>query len=280
MTQRKRPLSADAGTVPTGCFLSNKRAARIIFESPKMRIGLVVSEKQKYSHDRAPRKEVDLSECLEVSSPKESPVYQEQPQKNNANLYVKTPVICIPTDRGLLWVAQPILIADHTKHTNQGAFGQSNCGERNFTRSAAQQLLMPDGLLFASFFFFFTFWGILPASAVLHPACLSLVIEKPHRSRYEYGQHHQSLKMDPNLYRRAQVHEMHPLLLPRQDDYRGGWPLGYMGPQCPSDAPVVCKRDIDKEPQGCCPQGQFCVTTISEVYCCPTGKFFSFLLLP
>lgn len=45
-----------------------------------------------------------------------------------------------------------------------------------------------------------------------------------------------------------------------------------MGPQCPTDTPVVCKRDTDKEPQGCCPQGQFCITTLSEVYCCPTGK--------
>jgi len=76
--------------------------------------------------------------------------------------------------------------------------------------------------------------------------------------------------MDPYVLRdrAAALH-----VLPRQnDDYRGGWPLGYIGPQCPADAPVVCKRDSDEEPQGCCPQGQFCFTTISEVYCCPTGK--------
>lgn len=76
--------------------------------------------------------------------------------------------------------------------------------------------------------------------------------------------------MDANLFRQraAALH-----VVPRQDEnYRGGWPLGYIGPQCPADTPVVCKRSTDEEPQGCCPQGQFCMTTISEVYCCPTGK--------
>jgi len=74
--------------------------------------------------------------------------------------------------------------------------------------------------------------------------------------------------MDPNIFRRRAAALY---VLPRQDEnYRGGWPLGYLGPQCPADAPVVCKQSSDKEPQGCCPQGQFCMTTTSEVYCCPT----------
>ncbi|KAK4450507.1 hypothetical protein QBC34DRAFT_75938 [Podospora aff. communis PSN243] len=74
--------------------------------------------------------------------------------------------------------------------------------------------------------------------------------------------------MDPNALRRR-APALH--VLARQDgDYRGGWPLGYLGPQCLADAPVVCKRSSDAEPQGCCPQGQYCMTTISEVYCCPT----------
>lgn len=48
--------------------------------------------------------------------------------------------------------------------------------------------------------------------------------------------------------------------------------MGYIGSQCPTNTPVICKRDTDEEPQGCCPQGQFCKTTISEVYCCPSGR--------
>ncbi|KAK5662108.1 hypothetical protein OQA88_8013 [Cercophora sp. LCS_1] len=78
--------------------------------------------------------------------------------------------------------------------------------------------------------------------------------------------------MDPSLFRKraAALH-----VLPRQEDgYRGGWPLGYIGSQCPTDTPVVCKRENDVEPQGCCPKGQFCQTTFSEVYCCPSAGYF------
>jgi hypothetical protein len=57
-----------------------------------------------------------------------------------------------------------------------------------------------------------------------------------------------------------------------RQEYRGGWPLGYMGADCPADAPVGCPGAGNLN---CCPTGQFCDINFSSssVYCCPTGGF-------
>lgn len=58
---------------------------------------------------------------------------------------------------------------------------------------------------------------------------------------------------------------------PRQE-YRGGWPLGYMGADCPADAPSKCTQRYGFTNQNCCPKDQFCLDAVLSIYCCPTGK--------
>ncbi|KAK0742932.1 hypothetical protein B0T18DRAFT_172698 [Schizothecium vesticola] len=55
----------------------------------------------------------------------------------------------------------------------------------------------------------------------------------------------------------------------RQQEYRGGWPLGYMGAECPADTPSKCTVRYGFN-LNCCPTGQTCQDDVLSIYCCPT----------
>lgn len=58
----------------------------------------------------------------------------------------------------------------------------------------------------------------------------------------------------------------------RQQEYRGGWPLGYMGAECPAHSSSKCTVRYGFDNLNCCPNGQTCQDDILTIYCCPTGK--------
>jgi len=58
-----------------------------------------------------------------------------------------------------------------------------------------------------------------------------------------------------------------------RQEYRGGWPAGYLGSECPDDIPVPCKRTGGFSNLNCCPPSQFCVNDMANIYCCPTGNY-------
>jgi hypothetical protein len=55
-----------------------------------------------------------------------------------------------------------------------------------------------------------------------------------------------------------------------RQDYRGGWPLGYMGAECQEDTPVECTIRFGFTNLNCCPSGQTCQDNVLQLYCCPS----------
>jgi hypothetical protein len=59
--------------------------------------------------------------------------------------------------------------------------------------------------------------------------------------------------------------------LASRQDYRGGWPLGYTGAECPSNSSVTCTTSFGVGNLNCCPDGQSCFRNLdSKIYCCPS----------
>ena len=72
----------------------------------------------------------------------------------------------------------------------------------------------------------------------------------------------------------AQHHERNANapVVARQSEYRGGWPLGYMGSECPAHSPSKCTVRYGFDNLNCCPSGQTCQDDILTIYCCPSGN--------
>ena len=57
-----------------------------------------------------------------------------------------------------------------------------------------------------------------------------------------------------------------------RQEYRGGWPLGYTGAECPAHSNSKCTLSYGFTNLNCCPSGQTCLDDVLLIYCCPTSR--------